>query len=260
MSDITDLLQGKRDDDPRLSSLPPFVQGKVLDIADSKNKGLVKVEYTEWAANKNVVQWIPVMRPYAGKGYGLYVMPEIDDIVIISFMGRDLNRPFIVGSLYPAGNTFVAENWVDKNTKRRLKFKGGVDFTVSEESGKASVTAVTPKGLTIKFEDEKEIITVSDKNGKNILKIDSKNGQIDITAGKKMNFKAGKCTIAMDGTKGSISVAGNKVEIKSKQSGTFDGGQKLDLTGGMLTAQGKQTASFKGGTTAELKGGVVNIG
>ncbi len=260
MSDITDLLHGQYGDNQKFIAPPPFVQGKVLDIADSKNKGLVKVEYTEWAAKKNVVEWIPVMRPYAGKGYGLYVMPEIDDIVIVSFMGQDMRRPFIVGSLFPADNTFVAENWVDKNTKRRLKFKGGVDVTISEEKDKASVTAVTPKGLTIKLEDEAEVITVTDKAGKNLLKIDSKNGEISITAEKKINLKAGKCSVAMNGTGGSVSVSGDKVEIKGTQSGAFDGGQKLDLTGGMLTAQGKQMASFKGGTTAELKGGMISIG
>lgn len=60
----------------------------------------------------------------------------------------------------------VSENFDDKNLKKHLKTKGGMDLLILEENGKQSVTLTTPKGNVLTVSDETESCKISDKDGK----------------------------------------------------------------------------------------------
>lgn len=261
MSSIADLLDsnGEFGRDPSLSSICPLVQGVVTDNGDKKFAGMVKVEFTAWKTGKNVCEWIPLLRPYAGKEYGAYCVPEVGDIVLVGFMGTGMKRPFVMGSFFPAEAKMVTESFVEKNTNRRWKTKAGIDVTLSDEQNKQAVTVATPKGLTVKLEDEKELITVSDKDGGNSLALDCKGGQITIEAKSKITIKAGKCEITLDGQGGAISLQCDRLDMKANQQATVTGNQMMTVTGNVLKAEGKQTAQFKAGTMAELSASMVKI-
>ena len=106
---------------------------------------MVKVEFTVWESGKNMCEWVRLLAPYTGKDYGTYWVPEIDETVLVGFIGGSLKRPFLLGSLYPSGASLVSENFDKKNVKKRVKTKGGVDIAISDEDGKQSITVTTPK-------------------------------------------------------------------------------------------------------------------
>ncbi len=260
MSSITDLMTGgKFTENPEFNNIGEFVQGVVTDNNNKEFPGMVKVELTSWKKDNNIGDWIPVLQPYAGKTYGCYLLPEIEDVVIIGFMGTDKKRPFVLGSLYPANAEMEKQSFAEKNANKLFKTKGQIAFSVSDEEAKHSVTLTTPKGLTLTVADENEVITISDKDKKNIINIDTKGGEIAVTADKKISLTAGKCEIIMDGSAGKLDIKCDQLNITASQQATVSGGQKMAIDGGMLSLNGKQTAELKGGAMTTISGGMVKI-
>ncbi len=260
MSSITDLLSGGQfTSNPEFKQVGDFIQGVVTDNNNKEFPGMVKVELTSFKKDSNIGGWIPVLQNYAGATYGRYVLPEIDDIVLVGFIGADRKRPFVLGSLYPANAAMVKESYIDKNTNKHLKTKGNVMLSISDEENKQSVTVSTPKGLSVSIADENELITITDKGSKNVIKIDAKGGEISIVADKKITLTAGKCEIAMDGDAGKLDISCDQLNIKASKQATISGGQKTAIDGAMLSLNGKQTAELKGGTMTTITGGMVKV-
>jgi type VI secretion system VgrG family protein len=65
--------------------------------------GRVKVRF-HWQsgveADDRDTCWIPVLQRQAGPGYGWQFLPRIGHEVLINFLGGDLRRPLVLGSLY----------------------------------------------------------------------------------------------------------------------------------------------------------------
>lgn len=261
MSSIADLIKssGEFGKDAAFLGIGGFVQGIVTDNGVKDFAGMVKVEFVAWKSGKNICQWIPILRSYAGADYGSYLVPEVGDHVLVGFIGAGQERPFVVGSFYPSQAKYLSESFMDKNTHKRFKTKGKIDIVLSDEDGKQSITATTPKGMTMVLEDEKETATLSDKKGENALTLDSKNGTITIEAKSKLVIKAGKCEITLDGQGGAINIKCDQFAVKATRQAEISANQQLTVTGGMLTAEGKQTAQLKGGAMTEVKGGMVKI-
>lgn len=222
-----------------------FVHGKVLDNNGSDFKGRVKVEYTTWEGA--LQDWLPVLTPYAGKDYGSYLIPEVGDIVIIGFIGNEMRVPFVLGSLYPADNSFQGECFDEKNLKRRLHTKGGIDISLSDEDGKQTVTVTTPGGLQLHMEDETQTVLLTDKEFKNGFAFDAQNGEINIEAEKKITIKTGSCEIIMDGQANKLSINCGTLEISASQKTSIDGGPTVEIKGTNMTVEGSAQTAVKGG-------------
>jgi uncharacterized protein involved in type VI secretion and phage assembly len=257
MSELADYLNG--------AGAPPapgagiFVQGTVTDNADKNQPGMVKVEFTGWKTGSSICQWMPVLRGYAGKDYGVYCVPEVGDVVLVGFLSSEYRRPFVAGCFFPANASLPGKQFEDKNTKKALCTKGGVKIEVSEASGEAAVTAVTPGGLKLCAEDKPQRITLSDKNGKNLLRIDAKSNAIEITADAKLTLKTGKCQISMDGKSGAMKLSCTTLDVKANQTATLAANQSMTVQGGMVKVDGKQTTQVSGGTMTQVKGAVLKL-
>lgn len=86
----------------------------VVDNKDDKGLGRVKVQFLwqetidEVDVDKNkakntISPWIRVAQPYAGKGVGCYIIPEIGDEVLIGFEHDNVEKPYVIGVLYHGG-------------------------------------------------------------------------------------------------------------------------------------------------------------
>lgn len=223
-----------------------FVLGAVTDNGNKEQAGMVQVEFTAWKSGKNITQWIPLLRPYAGKEHGVYLVPEVGDTVLVGFIGSDMKQPFVLGSFFPADASLPKDCFVDKNTTRSLKTKGGIMATLSDEKGKEAISVTTPGGLSLALEDEKQLVSLSDKDGKNKMLIDCKGGALQLEADSKITLKTGKCELVMDGKSGQLSVSGGQLQLKAQQKAELDGGQMLDVKGGMVKVEGKQSTAVKG--------------
>jgi len=260
MSSITDLLyDNNRENVYDIKPLNSFVQGVVTENNDKKFPGMVKVEFTAWEKGKNIYQWIPVLSQYGGKEWGSYIIPEIKDIVIVGFINGSSDKPFILGSLYPEGSEIVSKSFDEKNLKKCIKTKGGIDISISDEDKKQAVKLVTPKEMTIDVSDETETIKISDKGNKNSITINCKDGKMILSADTSIEIKCGKSSIELNGKSGAVEIECNSLKINAKQTAEIKSSQLMTIEGNMVKVEGKQTLTAKGSAMTEISGGMVKI-
>ena len=143
-----------------------------------------------------VLRHVPVLTPR--KGYAS--LPEVGDLVLLQFMGGDVNRPVIVGTLYngddrPPENT--ENDWV-------LQLPSGPD---NKEAGlRIELRQSDPIGFTVSLKGDKFELLVQDDDPVATLKVAGTKlsidggGGIKLEAGGNAEIKAGG-TLALKGAK-----------------------------------------------------------
>lgn len=233
--------------------------GLVKDNWDKEHPGMIKAEYFLGTSGGNVTGWIPVAAPYAFKGCGTYMLPEIGSEVIIAFNMGDRNCPVVIGSLWNQKNTLPESTAVEKNTVKRIKTKGGSEIVFDDEEGKESVLLQTPGGLHFKMEDEGVKIEILDKDGKNGILLQAKEGSMTICVEKKLVLKVGSEEMfTLDGTSGAATLQAGKVKAEASQ-GLELKGQNTKIEGSMLEVKGQSSLKVQSGGIAEVKGTMVKI-
>jgi phage baseplate assembly protein gpV len=219
---------------PPVRRIEGVVPAKVTNNNDPDGIGRVKVSFP-WMGESIESNWVRIASPDAGNERGFHFTPEIDDEVLISFEFGDVQRPYVIGSLWSA------------------KQKPPQPTSDAVANGKVNVRMIkTRAGHIIKLDDTSgsEKIEIIDRTGKNTIVIDSSANTLDINVDADITITpGGKCTIKATGDI-SIESSGN---IAMKAGGNFD----LEATGNM-TIKGMQL-SAEGQTKAELKGAMVGV-
>ncbi len=241
--------------DERVSGV---VTGEVRENWDEKHPGMVKVEYFLGEKGKNTSGWMPVASFYAYNGCGAYVLPEIGSEVVVAFNMGDRNCPMVIGSLWNKKNVLPDKTANKDNIVRRFKTKGGCEVEFSDEKDKQSIDIHTPKGLKVSLADEKSIITISDKEGKNLLTIKAGEGAIEVTAEKKLTLSAGgKSTITLE--QSGLTLKADKINAEAGNALTLKG-QSVKAEGNQMNITGKSQMNLSSSGNTKIKGSLVNIG
>jgi len=176
------LLNGHEPDSGRASGV---VIGIVTNNNDPLGLGRVKVRFPHLGSAPPVESnWCRVASPMAGSMRGFYVIPEVNDEVLVTFEHGDVNYPYVIGSLWsnvdrpPKPSSAVVVG--GKVTQRIFKSPVGHQIILDDTPGA-------------------EKITIVDKTMTNSIEIDSKPpGAIKLTVN-------GDCIVDAKG----------KVQIKS---------------------------------------------
>ncbi|MDO4261617.1 MAG: phage baseplate assembly protein V [Eubacteriales bacterium] len=259
MNSITDLMRSENEyyDNQKATG---FVQGTVVENNNPDFKGMVKVEFTVWETGKNMCEWVRLMAPAAGPGYGWYWVPEIDETVLVGFIGGSLKRPFLLGSLYPGGAAMVSESFDENNRKKHLRTKGGVDLLLTDEDQKQTIKLTTPKGTVVLVDDENEIVSVADKDAGNTIRMDCKKGETTILSKSKLLLKAGEKTqLQMDGSSGEISLKASKVAVSADNEIGLKATAALKAEGAQVKISGQSQVDVQSSGPLSAKGAVVKI-
>ena len=170
--------------------VPGVAIGIVTNVSDPLGLGRVQLTFP-WF-DEDLTSWAPVAAPIAGKKRGAFLMPEVDDEVLVAFELGDFNHPYVVGFLW---------NGVDKppetDTKNRV--------------------ILTPGGHTIRFEDgtSKKLI-VRSSGGHEIALDDSAAGQqlsIKTSGGLSLTMDDKQSSIRMQGGGRILAMQGGQVQI-----------------------------------------------
>ncbi|MGW6194770.1 phage baseplate assembly protein V [Kribbella sp. NPDC055110] len=193
------------------------VRAVVTDNFDLTMQGRVKVKFP---TIPDIEPWAPVCTPFAGDGYGLYCMPQIDDVVIVAFENGDLTWPVVVGSVWDVSNRPPIDLPLDARNKRVLKTPGGHEVVLDDLELEITVTHIAGHKLTMT----------------------ARSIAIELAEG------LGSLTLALPG----------KVELKgavqadvSAKNTTVKGEVNLGLSGA--------SASLQADATCQVKGGLVTI-
>ncbi len=184
----------------------------------------------------NLSPWIRVSTPMAGNGYGVKFLPRAKDEVMVDYENGDMERPFVVGSLYSqrTGGT-TATTSITSPAGDVLQF-----FESSNQLPYGCLKSFLPILKTFQFlapnidfdtlDPLSGGMVMQDRNGLNkimlstpsrTLSISSSLGNVTIDAFKGITIKA---------PSGKISIEGKDIEIKASNKLTLQSGGNIKKT------------------------------
>lgn len=221
---------------PRHAHMSGVVIGVVTNNQDPDELGRVRVKFP-WLAENDESAWARIAAPMAGDGRGFFILPEVDDEVLVAFEHGDIHRPFIVGALW---------NGRDKTPLQASRAVGG-DGKVNQRIWKSRA------GHTILLDDSAggEEITIVDKTGNNKIIFHSPDNSMQIKVQGDLTIEAqGKITLkAMTG-----------VDMSSQADFSIQANAGVDVSSQtQLTLSGQASAELSSSAMTSVKGALVNV-
>lgn len=239
--------------------------GTVLSASDNTQKGNVRVKVKLMKDKLDTFDNVPVLTGYGGTDHGAFFLPEEGDIVRLTFLGGDFRHPVVTGCRFPESSRFVEDIYQKENLKKAFLAKNGSGVFFSGEKGKECIEVSGSENMVWKLEEEKQRITLGDKEEKNHLQLDKKNGKAQITAQSSIRLECGKSSLELkkDGTIilqcEQLTLEAKTVKIQGKTKVQIKG-QELALdgtTGVSVTGKGQVKVNSKG--TLKLSGAMIHL-
>lgn len=162
---------------------------KVIDVRDPDGLGRVQVVLLAPDSDQQMPIWARVAVPFAGDNYGAFLIPDVEEEVLVLLLAGDARAAVVVGALWN-GRTAVPETLDGANVDRwTLTGKAGTRIAIIEQAGGERVEIETPAGVKATLTDE---------------------------AGGKITLEAAGNTITME-TAGITVQAGAKVTVNAAQ-------------------------------------------
>jgi phage protein D/phage baseplate assembly protein gpV len=225
-----------------LDRWPGVVAAVVTNTDDPQDWGRVKVKFP-WMADDAESDWARVVGQGAGPEAGFYVMPEVDDEVLVTFAHGDFSQPFVLGGLwngqYDLPPEAAAAASREKPLVRTWHSRSGHWLAMYDNT-----------------DNKVEVVTA----GGHSLVLDDANSKVTLTS-------SGGLTVELDDGSSKITIeSGNEIEVKSTGNMKLESNGNMDLKATQLTLEGVATATLKapnvtveGTAMAEVKGGLVKL-
>jgi uncharacterized protein involved in type VI secretion and phage assembly len=127
---------------------------KVVSVQDPQSLSRVQVQVLSPDADNEGPLWARVAVPFAGDNCGAFMIPNVDDEVLVVFAGNDPRYPIVVGSLWN-GKTSVPETIGGSEVDRwTITGRNGTRIAIVEQStGQEKVEIETPNGVKATLTD-----------------------------------------------------------------------------------------------------------
>lgn len=227
---------------PKVDSLDNLLfglhYGVVCQNKDPDNLDRIKVKLP-WLDNGDTDQthWAQYVTPMEGKKFGVYTMPDVDDVVVVAFIGGDTSMPVILGGVWSTPDNSPEPNEDGKNNFRGYRSRVGHRF-VFDDSGKPKVYVADKGGKLMvgigNFPKDgagpnvcavfkppmagEKGVSISSMEGN--LEITCKDGVLKMTAGKNVKINAQE-TIDVKAGK-DIEMSGSSAKLTSQDNGNYD--------------------------------------
>jgi type VI secretion system secreted protein VgrG len=229
-------------------AFPSCEEQSATVMQNDNPQGMIKVQFP-WQKKKGLTTpWLRVVTPYAGKGKGMHIIPEVGEEVIVGFDNGNAERPFVFGAMF--------------NGKASAG-KGG--------SGNYIKGLQTASGNKLHMDDNAGSVHLADKGGAD-LKFDGA-GNVTLNANTSITFTCGGAEIKLTND-GTIVISGDvKVKIDTKEAeitGTTsvktnsdslieEKAPKIGMNGQTEVAIESKTINVNGSAMTNVKGGIVNL-
>jgi phage protein D/phage baseplate assembly protein gpV len=221
---------------------PGVVTGIVTNTDDPKDWGRVKVKFP-WMTDDAESGWARVLGVGAGPDAGFFVMPDVDDEVLVTFNHGNFNQPFILGGVWNGQHSLPPEAAGaasgEKPLVRTWHSRTGHWMAMYDDADNKT-EIVTAGGHSVVLDDANSKVTITSSGGL-IVEMDDSSSKIKIESGNEIEVKA----------------TGN---MKLEASGNLDlKGAQVNLEGTARAAVKAPTVTVEGSSVAEVKGGLVKL-
>lgn len=133
---------------PPITPVPqPYCEkqrAKVVGNYDPAGFGRVEVKFL-WMDDTEKSPWLRVATQYAGNGKGLYMMPEIEEEVIVDFVGGDATQPYVTGTVHNGNATTKFGN--EENDIKAIQTRSGIKVIMNDKEGSLSLEDKNGNGV-----------------------------------------------------------------------------------------------------------------
>jgi phage protein D len=191
---FTDLLTGGAGTNPGTNGNngpAGVVVGLVTNNQDPDGQGRVKVKFP-WLPDSQESNWARLAMPMAGNGRGLFLLPEVNDEVLVVFEHGDINHPYVIGALWsgtdqPPISASQAVNGNGEVVQRVFKTRAGHTILFDDSDDSPGIQIIDKTGNNKIIIDSKDNKLIVELDGDVSLK---SKGKIDVEAQTDMNFRA----------------------------------------------------------------------
>lgn len=212
--------------EPTGSSLPGLYPAIVTNIADPDKIGRVRLRLP-WLSDDFETNWCRVMQVGAGSQRGLLIFPEVEDEVLVSFVGGDVSHPIVVGGLFNGVDKPPSEGFEDAGDgtvdTRALRSRIGHTILLSDKGGEERVE--------IHLSDQSVVVRLDQASG-GALVIEA-DGDVSVSAGGAASVQAvGDVTAKSD--KNVTVEAGMNATVKASANLSLEAGGTVDIKGALI--------------------------
>lgn len=220
-------------------TMPGIYYGIVTQNKDPENLNRIKVRLP-WLDGGDTDQshWAQLSTPMEGKKYGFYVLPDIEDAVLVMFVGGDIRQPILIGGVWSKVDAPPEVNEDGKNNFRGYRSRAGhrliLDDSTKPKLVVADMTAKNMVGIGNFPENgvgqNKTAVYKPGMSGEMGVAVSTMEGKLEIVATGKITFKAGKA-VKMNAT--------TTVDIKADSELKLDSTSLKMNSGGAANYVGK---------------------
>ena len=229
----------------------------VTNVNDEQKLNRVKCLPIE-NENAEETDWCYVMAPLGGKQCGQFFFPNVNDLVVLAYLGGDPHRPMVLGSFW---NTEVKPPYTIQDGKvynYSIKTPTGTELLLYDEPNKQKVTLTLPSGTVLSIDDAAQAVALKDKNGDNALEMDLKGGNITLKAKTKLVLSAGQTTVTLESSGSITQKATSKIAMEAANI-EEKGNAKVAVQGTTVEVKANATLDLQATGPTNVKGAIVSI-
>jgi uncharacterized protein involved in type VI secretion and phage assembly len=168
----------------------------VSDIKDPDGQGRVKISLP-WSPDKDGAAyeaWARLATMMAGNNRGSWFIPDVNDEVLVIFLGGDPRYPCVLGGLWNGQDSPPQSmDGAGKNYVKKIRSRNGVQITLDDTDGQEKMVLETPGGQSITLQDGPGSVSIVDSNG-NSVKLET--AGVTVTASAKVTVNASTAEIS----------------------------------------------------------------
>jgi uncharacterized protein involved in type VI secretion and phage assembly len=127
---------------------------RVARVDDPESRGRIEVQLLGPDPDGEAKIWARVAVPYAGHNFGAFLIPDVDQEVLVVFPAGDSAHPVVVGALWNGSTSLPETLGGDRVDRWTLTGRNGTRIAIVEESdGQETVEISTPAGAIATFTD-----------------------------------------------------------------------------------------------------------
>lgn len=204
---------------PAAGALGTSYLAEVVSVADPEDRSRVQVRLLAYdgVGEQDAPLWARVAVPFAGADRGAFLIPDVGDEVLVTFVNGDPRHPVVIGGLWngAARAPETLGGGGDRVDRWTLVGKAGTRIAIVEEgAGQETISLTTPGGVRAELTD---------------------------SAGGKVELEAAGSSVTLDSAGVAIKTGG-KVSIEASQ---------VQVTSGQVTVDAA-TWSFSGIGTCDV--------
>lgn len=231
--------------------------GQVTNNQDPDQMGRVQVSLPD-SGGVTSSSWASVVQPMAGGSYGVYMVPEVGDQVLVGFIGNDHDHPIVLGGLYNQGQS---KSYDSDNYKKNIATKGANTVALYDKPGEESITITnTDNGnaITLNMKDKSITISAVQKIVLDAPAISIKGSVIELDGG---DIRLNTTNSYQDSTGQNWTAAqgGSLIITTAKDMRTHVTGLGTIISDGAMTLGSNQDLSISGKSSIDMESEVGSI-